>query len=575
MWQRPALTEADLSLYDALLRLTRGFGAMRLALADGLERLDAMNGIQRLGYPGLDSYGRERLGRTGRWLGDLRALNRRLEALPLLRAAYVSGLISTSKVERLARHLRQTGATDELSQRKALALGADCDVRKLREVLGATEPPDIGPTATTRLTRTVSRLDAAIFEGAIKLLNALGATTRKDAIEAMLAEAMTTLLDLTAKHSEVRADLLARWASPSWLDPEPGRMSGGSAVDPFGDFEDLDPEDLPTAPTASPRLGRLDDTSTTVEEVDAALRGLAAELCRRDVRLGELAMLAEQTGLAFKLGCPDPDTLYRDRLGVAPSSMGARIALARRLPCLAGVEGAIFRGQLGFEAASLVARVATPQTEVEWLALAERSTVKQLREAVEAAELHARLDGAPLDRLAVPTPSQLEDARTFESAALSIGFESAPEEPNRMSVDDTSEPDLGTVPLRLTLPEDLAALWRDLECLLREVDPEADLLSFLAVTTLRTWRGTAPKVAYHDIYLRDRYRCQHPACRSRNVTPHHIVFRSHRGDDSPENLVSLCERCHLDLVHGGHLGVTGRAPNGLRWVAQGFEVGTA
>jgi len=34
--------------------------------------------------------------------------------------------------------------------------------------------------------------------------------------------------------------------------------------------------------------------------------------------------------------------------------------------------------------------------------------------------------------------------------------------------------------------------------------------------------------------------------------------------------VSLCEVCHLELVHGGALKVVGLAPMGLGWTALGW-----
>ena len=40
-------------------------------------------------------------------------------------------------------------------------------------------------------------------------------------------------------------------------------------------------------------------------------------------------------------------------------------------------------------------------------------------------------------------------------------------------------------------------------------------------------------------------------CRSwQNIDPpHHIIFKSQGGDDTPENLISLCRDCHDD-AHG-------------------------
>jgi len=50
-----------------------------------------------------------------------------------------------------------------------------------------------------------------------------------------------------------------------------------------------------------------------------------------------------------------------------------------------------------------------------------------------------------------------------------------------------------------------------------------------------------------QVFKRDGWRCQ--ACGSmQQLQVHHKEFRSHSGDDSEENLIALCERCH-GLVH--------------------------
>jgi hypothetical protein len=50
---------------------------------------------------------------------------------------------------------------------------------------------------------------------------------------------------------------------------------------------------------------------------------------------------------------------------------------------------------------------------------------------------------------------------------------------------------------------------------------------------------------------RDEYTCQH-CKKNKNVKlhVHHIIFRSTQGSDSPENLITLCEKCHNDLHEG-------------------------
>jgi len=91
----------------------------------------------------------------------------------------------------------------------------------------------------------------------------------------------------------------------------------------------------------------------------------------------------------------------------------------------------------------------------------------------------------------------------------------------------------------------------------------APFVPFLVQAVLDTWRDTTDgQVAYADVYLRDRWRCTSPACRSQNVTPHHIRFRSHGGGEERTSLISLCARCHLELVHDHKLRVSGDAHTG-------------
>jgi hypothetical protein len=51
-----------------------------------------------------------------------------------------------------------------------------------------------------------------------------------------------------------------------------------------------------------------------------------------------------------------------------------------------------------------------------------------------------------------------------------------------------------------------------------------------------------------QVLRRDGWRCQSCGTMS-NLEVHHIQFRSHSGDDSEENLITLCSACHA-LIHG-------------------------
>jgi 5-methylcytosine-specific restriction endonuclease McrA len=52
-----------------------------------------------------------------------------------------------------------------------------------------------------------------------------------------------------------------------------------------------------------------------------------------------------------------------------------------------------------------------------------------------------------------------------------------------------------------------------------------------------------------QVLRRDGWRCQNCGAMS-NLEVHHKEFRSKAGDDSDENLITLCVRCHADIHDG-------------------------
>ena len=49
-----------------------------------------------------------------------------------------------------------------------------------------------------------------------------------------------------------------------------------------------------------------------------------------------------------------------------------------------------------------------------------------------------------------------------------------------------------------------------------------------------------------QVLRRDGWRCQSCGTMA-NLEVHHKQFRSHSGDDSKENLIALCTRCHTGI----------------------------
>ena len=69
--------------------------------------------------------------------------------------------------------------------------------------------------------------------------------------------------------------------------------------------------------------------------------------------------------------------------------------------------------------------------------------------------------------------------------------------------------------------------------------------------------------------VRDKYTCQCCGKKSCRLETHHIVFRSNGGNDSLENLITLCEDCHR-AVHLGkiELKLNGKRRSTLRYATQ-------
>jgi len=50
----------------------------------------------------------------------------------------------------------------------------------------------------------------------------------------------------------------------------------------------------------------------------------------------------------------------------------------------------------------------------------------------------------------------------------------------------------------------------------------------------------------NQVLRRDSWRCQVCGAMS-NLEVHHKAFRSHSGDDTEQNLITLCSNCHSEI----------------------------
>jgi hypothetical protein len=609
-------------LDSALASLARAEAGMRLRLGQVLEVLGRGQHFE-LGFSSVAAYALERCDRSVRWVEGARCLARRLEPLPELRRALAFGRISWSMAELLARVAQpddeaswmEAAQSRTVRQMRAQVLeviaAADRDGPAPRcEALAIEGAENTESDETCTLTCTVDQEEAWLFEATRSLLEQLGVLGADEQVEALLAEGQETLLaalpdgwlDLerlervdTAQRSWVRE--LSRWRAEAEACCERhfrARLVGGG-IEPKRAEPKLDG----VAHAAALGLAALE--SMSAHDLDGVLRGLSRSLSRHELDLSRLVLQFHRADGWRRLGYASEAQYASERLGMSRSSCASRRALALRLEKLPRVTEALGAGQIGVEAAVQVVRVATPGTEAAWVERAQQRTIKHVREEVAAALVAVRLSGdadcpPPVDaemgafheleqavvsgRVCLPRPANdapLErdgavrwaEPGSASRRAWMVMLGSLAEwlegglqmSAARAQAPASNVASKGRVELRWRVSRANFTWWRGLEAQARRWLPSGtSWLRFLCLSIWNAWRhllGTS--VAYGHIYIRDRYRCSSPVCNRRDVTPHHLQFRSAGGSDDDENLAAVCTWCHLFGVHGGRIRAEGTA----------------
>ena len=121
------------------------------------------------------------------------------------------------------------------------------------------------------------------------------------------------------------------------------------------------------------------------------------------------------------------------------------------------------------------------------------------------------------------------------------------------------------VELHFLAPSSVSRLAEDTMLVLRRgSESRGEAFARMIATVLLEWIS-AP--AHRDpVFARDGWRCAVPGCRSRrNLHDHHVMFRSHGGDNARDNRVAVCAAHHLHGLHSGRIRARGRAPREIVW----------
>jgi hypothetical protein len=279
---------------------------------------------------------------------------------------------------------------------------------------------------------------------------------------------------------------------------------------------------------------------------------------------------------------------YMERiLGYGPHAARERMRVARALVRLPETTAALARGELSYSAVRELTRVATDETEAAWLDRAKGLVVNQIERLVASHQVGDLPDDPPSPNLkarVVRLELPPEVYALWRQARMVVAEERGTELGDADFVETLCRaaiaPGTGA-----TGPAHQIAYQQCSDCRRttqngagRQIDvaPEVferascdarNLGSLDASSPERATSTVTPRTR-EQVFARDHHRCTVPGCRSgRNLDIHHIEFKSHGGGHELSNVTLLCSG-HHSALHAGLLTMKGQAPHRIefRWV---------
>jgi hypothetical protein len=340
-----------------------------------------------------------------------------------------------------------------------------------------------------------------------------------------------------------------------------------------------------------------------------ALSQLAKERANADAEEGRWLLAALRSAAHLHLGFASFSEYIERSFGYKPRTTQEKLRVAEALEELPVLTQALQQGTVHWSAARELTRVAVPENERQWLAVANGKSVRQLEELVAG-----KLPGD--DPASPPRPSERRHILRFEVAPETFALFREALSALRRSTDDALDDDAALLALaRLALggprdegrasyqiaitfcpacrqghqpsngelvpigPEILEMAHCDAQHL-GHVSPQPANDSTPEPTphptndahvdarrsrapnadpALARAQQTTPPALRRAILARDHRRCRVPGCRnSAFVDVHHLHLRSEGGPHRSENLITLCG-AHHRAAHRGQLVVDGTA----------------
>ena len=304
------------------------------------------------------------------------------------------------------------------------------------------------------------------------------------------------------------------------------------------------------------------DARAAHEKLRAALIALRKAERNAVVLFGEIM----RRKLYRELGYSSIHLYARESLGFSRTKTFEFVRLAEKLEELPRLKAGVASGKVSWTKAREVVKVASPETEGEWMKLAEAKSRRQLehevaksRSARDRDESQGELVPLPSAPKAAPAPYVTFRLEAMSRAKLEAMIEKlmklhrcSREQVLMMALEAFS----GTESPRGDSPYQVV-VHRCEECGKTQVDEtelsraEAEQVSCDSrlLQPGKPNRATIPPARRRAVLARDGHRCRTKGCKSKHfLEVHHIKPRSRGGTNAASNLITLCSACHR-LIH--------------------------
>jgi len=238
------------------------------------------------------------------------------------------------------------------------------------------------------------------------------------------------------------------------------------------------------------------------------------------------------------------------RTSINPGAAREKVRVARALPQLPLLSGALQRGEISYAKVRALTRIATPATEERLLTVAYHGTAAQVERLVRAWRRCDRLEDERKQLHRSVTSYVDEDGMVILRARLTPEQGAVVQKALEAASDHLYRESRQASPADNLLEEVSAAQRRaDALALIAESGLSCD--ASVVEAGLRT--RTIPARLRRSLVTRDGH-CTFPGCEARRCDAHHVVHWADGGPTVLDNLVLLCRRHHT-LVHDGDIGI--------------------